>query len=140
LAPDVGRTLLILGGCALLLAGCGGSKHPSGRVYRLGPSARCLRSHGFAVSTKQKDVGFIAYSASGGGLRARKGRVDVIAAFGGGAIERHQIVLGVKRFARQSQIFAYRVGRANVLMMWAYPPSQEAKSALIACLATSVHR
>jgi hypothetical protein len=109
-------------------------------VYSLGPSARCLRSHGFAVSTKEKDVGFIAYSASGGGLRARNGRLDVIVAFGGGAVERHQILLGVRRFARQSQIFAYRVGRANVLMMWAYPPSEKAKSALIACLNTSVRR
>ena len=137
----MGRTLLILGGCVLLLAGCGGSKkQQSGRVYTRGPSARCLRSHGFHVSTRQKDVGFIAYSASDGGLRARKGRVDVIVAFGGGAIERHQIVLGAGRFARHSQIFAYRVGRANVVMMWAYPPSQEATSELIGCLATSVRR
>jgi hypothetical protein len=102
---------------------------------------RTLRdSHGFAVSTTQRDVGFIAYSASGGGLRARKGRLDVIVAFGGGAIERHQILLGVHRLARQSQIFAYRIGRANLVMMWAYPPSTDAQSALIRCLNTSVRR
>jgi hypothetical protein len=140
LAPDVGRTLLILGGCTLLLAGCGGSKPRPGRVYSLDATAHCLRAHGFTVSTKQKDVGFIAYSASGGGLRARKGSLDVIVAFGGGAIERHQIMLGVGRLARQSQIFAYRIGRANVVMMWAYPPSTEAQSTLIGCLNTSVRR
>ena len=109
-------------------------------MYSLEPTALCLRSQGFTVTTKQKDVGFIADSASGGGLRARNGRLDVIVAFGGGAVERHQIVLGVRRLARQSQIFAYRIGRANVVMMWAYPPSDEAKSALVACLNMSVRR
>jgi hypothetical protein len=136
----VGRTLLILGGCVLLLAACGGSKPRAGRVYSVGSTARCLRSEGFTVSTRQKDVGFIAYSASGGALRARKGRLDVIVAFGGGAIERHQILLGVGRLARQSQIFAYRIGRANVVMMWAYAPARQAQTALIGCLNTSVHR
>jgi hypothetical protein len=134
LAPDVGRSLLILSGCALLLAACGGDKQHAVRVYDRAPTMTCLRSHGFAVSTRQKDVGFIADSASGGGLRARKGRVDVIVAFGSGKTERHQILVGVGRLAPRASIFRYRIARANVVMMWAYRPSKKAQSVLISCL------
>ena len=133
----MGRSLLILSGCALLLAACGGGKPHAVRVYGRAPTVSCLRSHGFEVSTRQKDVGFIADSASGGGLRARKGRVDVIVAFGSGKTERQQILVGVGRLGR-APIFGYRIARANVVMMWAYPPSKKTQSLLISCLDTPV--
>jgi hypothetical protein len=134
----MGRRLLILSACALLLAGCGGKKHGSGKVYNLAPTVNCLRAHGFAVSTKQKDVNFIAFSAPEGGLRARKGDTDLIVAFGNSSDDRHQILLGVQRFAQQAPIFRHRIGRANVVMMWAYRPSEASEKLVIGCLNSSV--
>src|SRR5712691_9231621 len=134
----MGRRLLIVGGCALLLAGCGGKKHGSGKVYNLAPAVKGLRSHGFAVSTKQKDVGFIAFSAPDGGLRARKGQTDLIVAFGNSSDDRHQILLGVQRFAQQAPIFRYRIGRATLLMMFSYQPSAATEKLVIGCLNSSV--
>jgi hypothetical protein len=135
----MGRRLLILGGCALLLAGCG-KKHESGELYTLAPTARCLSSHGFSVSTRQRDVNFIAFSAPEGGLRARMGAADLIIAFGNSSDDRRQILLGVKRFAQRGRIFGHRIGRANVVMMWAYRPAKQTEKLVIGCLNSSVRK
>ena len=133
----MGRRLILLFACALLVAGCGGkTKPPSGfgNVYKLRPTAACLREHGFKVSTKEKDVNFIAFAAPGGGLRARSKRVDLIIAFGRNGNDRHQIMVAVKRFALRPPIFRYRIGRANIVMLWAYRPSANDKAILDDCL------
>ena len=134
----MGLRQILLFACALLLAGCGNSKHEVGNIYRLRPTAACLRDHGFNVSTKEKDVNFIAFAAPGGGLRARTKRADVIIAFGLNGKDRHQIMVAVKRFARRPPIFRYRIGRANIVMLWAYRPSKQDKATLDGCLAKQV--
>ncbi len=134
----MGRRLILLFACALL-AGCGGKAKPKiGNVYTLQPTAACLRADGFNVSTKEKDVNFIAFAAPGGGLRARTKKLDLIIAFGQNGHDRKQIMKAVKRFARRPPIFRYRIGRANIVILWAYRPSAKDKAILDGCLTQQV--
>jgi len=137
----MGRRLIVLFACALVVAGCGGKAKPKvGTVYTLQPTAACLRAHGFTVSTKEKDVNFIAFAAPGGGLRARTKKADLIIAFGQNGRDRRQIMKAVKRFARRPPIFRYRIARANIVMLWAYRPSKRQKAILDGCLSQQVGR
>jgi hypothetical protein len=138
----MGRRLLILGGCALLVAGCGGSKKQEvGNLYKLGGASACLREHGFRVSTKEKDVGFVAYTATGGGLRAwekrTNGRVSLILAFGQSGDDAKQTLVAVKRFARRPPIFRWRARRANAVILFAYRPSLKNQRLVVNCLEKS---
>jgi len=131
------RLILVVVG-ALVLAGCGGGKSKpqvAGPAYTRGPTVACLSAHGFEVSTLEKDVNFIAFAAPGGGLRARKKGVDVIIAFGQNGRDRKQILKAVHRFARRPPIFRYRIGKANIVILWAYRPSEKNKALLDRCLA-----
>jgi hypothetical protein len=138
------RHLIFVAGCVLLLAGCGGSKKTTsvGHVYHRDAVATCLRGHGFTVSTREKDMNFIAYTATGGGLRAWKPKmhrkVDLILAFGADGEDAKQTLRGIKRFALRPALFRYRVRNANAVILWAYRPSQGSKALLSVCLAASV--
>lgn len=141
----MGRRLLLLGalgGCALLVAGCGGKKREAGYLYKRDPVVPCLRSHNYTVSTQEKDVNFIAYTATGGGLRAWENgtghKVDLILAFGRSATDAKQTMKAVKRFALRPPIFRWRIRRANVVILYAYKPSQENRSLLVDCLNRSI--
>lgn len=137
------RFLLASLGCSalLVLAGCGAKKH-AGAVYHRAPVVTCLESNDFTVSTSLKDVNFIAWSAPGGGLRAwqkgKKHKNDLILAFGDSVDDAKQTMAAVRRFARRPPIFRYRLIRANVVIMWAYWPSEKNKKLLIECLNASV--
>jgi hypothetical protein len=140
----MGRRLLALCGCAALLAGCGGggdatgTNHTSsGGIYLLDGTASCLEKEAFTISTKEKDVGFIAFSAPAGGLRAKKKGADVIIAFGNNARDRRRLLKGVKQFARHSAIFRYRYGLQNVVVLWAYRPAKAKEKVVAACLRES---
>jgi hypothetical protein len=130
-------------GCALILAACGAKKAQYvGQVYSRGPVAQCLRSHGFTVSTGEKDMNFIAYTATGGGLRAWKPKkhrkADLILAFGADGADAKQTMTAIRRFARRPPIFRYRVRIANAVILWAYRPSNVNKAMLDSCLNSSV--
>ncbi len=102
----------------------------------------CLRKHNFTVSTSEKDVNFIAYSATGGGLRAwqngTRHKVDLILAFGQSLQDAKQTMKAVRRFALTPPIFRFRLVRANVVIMWAYRPSKAHQALLLDCLNSSV--
>lgn len=134
----------MLGGCALLLAGCGGKKKEAevGSLYKRGPVISCLRAHNFTVSTQLKDVNFIAYSATGGGLRAWENgthrQVDLIIAFGQSSADARQTLKGMKHFANRPPIFRWRIRRANAVVSFAYRPSQKNQQLLLRCLNGSI--
>jgi hypothetical protein len=137
------RHLIFLVCCALLLAGCGSKKNTFvGHVYHRDAVATCLRSHGFTVSKSEKDMNFIAYTATGGGLRAWKPKkhrkADLILAFGANGDDAKQTVRAIKRFALRPPLFRYRLRNANVVILWAYRPSQANKALLSSCLDASV--
>ena len=140
----MGRRLLILCGCALLLSGCGGKKKQEavGGLYHRAPVAACLRTHDFTVSTRQEDVNFIAFTATGGGLRAWENgtnhQVDLILAFGQSNADARQTLRAIKRFALRPPIFRWRARRANAVILFATRPSQRNEALLLRCLNRSV--
>jgi hypothetical protein len=140
----MGRRLLMLGGCALLLSGCGGRKKEAevGSLYKRGPVVSCLRAHNFTVSTQLKDINFIAYTATGGGLRAWENgtnrQVDLILAFGQSGADARQTLRAMKRFANRPPIFRWRIRRANAVISFAYRPSTKNQQLLVRCLNASV--
>jgi len=137
------RHLIFLACCVLLLAGCGSKKTTFvGHVYHRDAVATCLRAHGFTVSTSEKDMNFIAYTATGGGLRAWRPKVhrkvDLILAFGANGEDARQTIRGIKRFALRPPLFRFRLRNANAVILWAYRPSKANKTLLSSCLAYSV--
>jgi len=141
----MGRRFLILSGCALLLAGCGGKKQavePPGGLYHRGPFIACLRAHNFTVSTSLNDVNFVAYSATGGGLRAWENgthrQVDLIVAFGQSNDDARQTLRAMARFARKPPIFRWRERRANAVTLFAYRPSMRNLALVQSCLNRSI--
>ena len=141
----MGRRLLIFCGCALLLAGCGDEKRQqdaAGGLYHRGGVAACLRANDFTVSTKERDVNFIAFTATGGGMRAwengTKRKVDLILAFGQSNDDARQTMKAIKRFASRPPIFRWRARRANAVILFATRPSQKNERLLYRCLNRSV--
>jgi hypothetical protein len=137
------RHLLPLACCALLLAGCGAKKATYvGHVYHRDAVATCLRARGFTVSKSEKDMNFIAYTATGGGLRAwrpkKHRKLDVILAFGADGADAKQTIRAIMRFALRPPLFRYRLRNANAVILWAYRPSKKSKALLASCLAASV--
>jgi hypothetical protein len=130
--------------CALVLTGCGGSKQqaaPVGEVYKRAGVATCLRSHGFTTSTSEKDMNFIAYTATAGGLRAWKPKkhrkTDLILAFGADGEDAKQTLRAIRQFARRPAIFRFRLRKANAVILWAYRPSAKNVALLDGCLRQS---
>ena len=136
------RVAFLAACCALLLTACGGKKPVFvGEVYSRGPVAKCLTAHGFTVSTSQKDMNFIAYTATGGGLRAWKPKVhrkvDLILAFGADGDDAKQTMTAIKRFALRPPLFRFRLRKANAVILWAYRPSPANVAMLDGCLNAS---
>ena len=129
--------------CALVLTGCGGSKEqaPVGEVYKRAGVATCLRSHGFTVSFQEKDMNFIAYTATAGGLRAWKPKkhrkTDLILAFGADGEDAKQTMRAIRQFALRPPLFRFRLRKANAVILWAYRPSVANVALLDGCLRQS---
>jgi len=136
--------------CVPLLAGCGGDDEnaateptttgPRVTFYARGPTMACLRRKGFRVTTNAKDVGFIAYTAVGGALRARRPKgADVIMAFGVDGDDAAQTLIGIKRAAttEKGRLFKTKLRRSNVAILWAYHPTANQKRNVYGCLKTA---
>jgi hypothetical protein len=144
-----GRTLSFLF-CALALGGCGGgddeaesttTARPQAVVrYAREPTTACLKREGYRVSTRAKDVGFIAYTAVGGGLRAtRQGGGDVILAFGVDGDDAAQTLAGIKKAEEDenAQLFRTHFRKSNVAIVWAYLPTGPQKKTVYGCLTSA---
>jgi hypothetical protein len=135
----MGRRLLFLSFCAVLLAGCGGKEQaaPVAPVYKAGATEKCLRGHGFKIRHGAKEVGFIAFTSVGGSLRATKDPArDVILAFGNDGSDARatlDAIRGNKKLLR-SKIFRYRRRVSNVVLFWAYRPKPKVAKTVDACL------
>jgi len=106
------------------------------------PGSPALRAHNFTVSTQLKDINFIAYTATGGGLRAWENgtnrQVDLILAFGQSGADARQTLRAMKRFANRPPIFRWRIRRANAVVSFAYRPSRKNEELLLRCLNASI--
>jgi hypothetical protein len=138
-----GRALSLLL-CALVLGGCGGDDEtattstptkPTVVRYARGPTMTCLKSKNYKVSTGAKEVGFIAYTAVGGGLRASKrGGGDVIMAFGVDGDDAAQTLKGIAKASPRAKLFGTKLRKSNVAILWAYLPTDGQKKAVYGCL------
>jgi hypothetical protein len=94
------------------------------------------------VSTSLSDVNFVAYSATGGGLRAWENgthkQVDLILAFGQSNDDARQTLRAMARFARRPPLFRWRERRANVVTLFAYRPSARNLRLVRSCLNRSI--
>ena len=140
----MGRRVVALAACTALLAGCGGSKKavaPEAPRYVRSATIKCLKKHHFTVSTKAKAVNFIAFTSVGGGLRAwkpkRHRKLDLIMAFGANGLDARQTLIAIKRFARRSRIFRYRIRKSNVVVLFAYRPAGAQAEGVFGCLKTA---
>ena len=133
--------------CGPLLGGCGGDDGNSGNattstgprltVYARAPTMACLRRKGLRVTTDAKSVGFIAYTAVGGALRARRPKgADVIMAFGADGDDAAQTLIGINRAAttERGRLFKTKLRRSNVAILWAYRPTKNQKRNVYGCL------
>lgn len=131
--------------CALvLLGGCGGDEGTATTTttgnapvvrYARAPTIACLKSKDYEVSTAAKEVGFIAYTAVGGGLRASKrGGGDVIMAFGVDGDDAAQTLRGVEKASPNAKLFRTKYRKSNVAILWAYLPTERQKKAVYGCL------
>jgi hypothetical protein len=135
----MGRRTITLALLAATLAACGGSSSsaPAVPVYAQGPTETCLRNHGYRIRHSAKDVGFIAFAATGGSLRATKGKnADVILAFGDNGDAARQTLEAVRRNPKiaNSAIFRYRIRKANVVAFWVFRPKKGVARVVYGCL------
>src|SRR5215210_4880198 len=123
--------------CTALLGGCGDNGDsgnatatatgPRVTLYARAPTMACLRRKGFRVATDAEAVGFIAYTAVGGALRARRPKgADVIMAFGVDGDDAAQTLIGIRRAAttKTGRLFRVVLRRSNVAILWAYLPTK----------------
>ncbi|MDX6369871.1 MAG: hypothetical protein QOG93_1373 [Gaiellaceae bacterium] len=123
--------LLVLG---LLAAGCS-SGEPS--AYKAEPTAKCLRSHGFQVTTEDSKVGVIAANAPNGGLRVNEPGNALTAAFAQNSDDAIQIAAAFKKFAPKNlrpHILDVMRTEKNAVLLWTVTPPQEEMNKVFACL------
>jgi hypothetical protein len=123
--------LLVLG---LLSTGCS-SGEPS--AYKAEPTARCLRGHGFEVTTEDSKVGVIAANAPNGGLRMNEPGNALTAAFAQNSDDAIQIAAAFKRFAPKKlrpHILDVMRTEKNAVLLWTVTPPQEEMDKVFACL------
>jgi hypothetical protein len=123
--------LLVLG---LLAVGCS-SGEPS--AYKAEPTAKCLRSHGFEVTTDDAKVGVIAANAPNGGLRMNEPGNALTAAFAQNSDDAIQIAAAFKKFAPKKlrpHILDVMRTEKNAVLLWTVTPPQEEMNKVFACL------
>jgi hypothetical protein len=136
------RRLLVLVSVALVATACGGAKQSRG-PYLPGPTADCLRSHGFHASTRSKDVQLLFATAGRGGLHAwhdsEKQGNQLQIAFAtnrkGATIEYYAIRRQLPRHVRLRIFDVARVKR-NAVILWTIAPTPTDDQAAIDCLRT----
>ena len=120
----------------LALAACGGN---STAPFTADATATCLKTKGFAVTTAEAKIGFVAAAAQNGGLRAvpADGNTLTIAFGADGKDAVQHLVPAFRRFAsphyrkRFADIFERK---RNAVLIWTVAPTAEELQTAMACL------
>jgi hypothetical protein len=134
------RTLLLALGLVGLLAACGPAQGPPDDFYEVGSTRDCLKDAGFRITTSQKEVGFITWTAPAGGFRAYvpRGRKSLTIAFGNTKEEAQQMVRAFQAQARTSRerrrLRSLLEGQGNAVLVWITEPTLEEQELVRGCL------
>lgn len=126
-------TLLLLVVLAVLAAGC--NTEPA--VYKAAPTAECLRSHGYDVTTADAELGLVERNAANGGLIASKPGNAFRVAFAENSDASRGLEHAYSVFApKQVRPHISDVLRTqkNAVFRWTVTPSQEEIDEVFACL------
>ncbi|TML89076.1 MAG: hypothetical protein E6G08_06310 [Actinobacteria bacterium] len=130
------RRLLLLVPLALLAAACG---QTAAKPFAAGPTASCLRTKGFQVSTKDADIGLVASTAANGGLLAtpKGGGNTLVLAFAADGKGAGSIEGAFRRFAPKKlrpHLGDVMSAKRNAVLLWTVSPTAEQQATVLACL------
>lgn len=118
---------------AVLAAGC--QTEPS--VYKAEPTAKCLRKHGYSVTTDPAKLGVVEGHATNGGLIAFHPGNAIRIAFGENTDAARGIEHGYRTFAPpklKPHIDDVMRTQKNAVLLWTVTPPQEEINVVFACL------
>jgi hypothetical protein len=128
------RRLAPLALAVLLVSGCGRSNKP----FTVAGTSKCLQGAHFRVSTKAKDIGFVATSAPNGALRAfTSGSANVTVSFSDDALGAANQIRAYRRFASKQYRRRMRdilFSRRNAVLLWSIAPTPEQLNTAMNCL------
>ena len=132
------RRLLLLVPIGLVAAACGGSTS-STKPFLPAPTAACLRTQGFTVSTRQKDLQFVIALADNGGLLAHtaKNENTLQIAFTNGPRDAVDEFRAIERVAPKELRLHIRdvasIAR-NAVLLWTIAPTAKQQQTVVDCL------
>jgi hypothetical protein len=130
--------LLLLVPIGLVAAACGGSSS-SGKPFLPGPTASCLRTQGFTVSTRQTDLPFVIQLADNGGLKAYPPKKDntlqiAFATGPRGAVDEFRAIERVAPKELRLHIRDVASLARNAVLLWTVAPTQTQQQTVLNCL------
>jgi hypothetical protein len=132
------RRLLLLVPIGLLAVACGGSSSAK-KPFLPEPTASCLRTQGFTVSTRQKDLQFVFQLADNGGLvaHAPKNENTLQIAFAAGpkaAVDEYRAIARVAPKELRLHIRDVASIARNAVLLWTIAPTQKQTQTVLDCL------
>jgi hypothetical protein len=129
--------LLVLAASLLVLAACGSSGEKS---FLPGPTAACLRQHGFDASTSQ-GVPLVESAAANGGLRASppEGGNTLVIGFAEDANGATDLRRSIRRLAPprlRAHLRDIMSSSGNAVLVWTVSPTQEQQQTALGCLSS----
>lgn len=133
------RRLLLLLPVALVAVACGGAKKAG--PYLPGPTAACLRDHGFTVSTSSKDLELVIATADNGGLHAwhtKAGNQLEIAFMADEPSTRDELkaIRNVAPKRLRPHIADITRVQRNAVLLWTIAPSAQDDQTSLSCLSS----
>jgi hypothetical protein len=132
------RRLIPIAVLALVVAGCGAG---AAKPFLPGPTAKCLKSAGYVVSTSDAEVGLVASTAENGGLRVtpKGGGNTLIMAFAADGPDAANVQRSFRRFAPaglRPHLGDVMSSKRNAVLLWTVTPSAEQQQLVLGCLRT----
>jgi hypothetical protein len=130
------RRLLPLVVLALVAAACGSS---APKPFLPEPTAKCLRTAGFKVSTRPEDVQLVAQTAENGGLTAtpKEGGNTLTMAFAADGADAADVQRAIRRVAPpglKPHLGDVMSAKRNAVLLWTISPTAEQQQTVLDCL------
>jgi hypothetical protein len=135
-----GRIVAVVFAAAVLLTACGPTQGPPDDFYEVEPTRDCLKDAGFRITTSLKEVGFITWTAPGGGFRAYipSGQNSLTIGFGNTKEEAQRMVQAFQAQARtrhqRRRLRTLLEGQGNAVLVWISEPTEENREQVRGCL------